>query len=85
MKLQKWKASDIGKLYKKVPQVLHNIVNQKATRELMESLSEKYSNNETRVLIRRSGTEHSKVRIMVEGSGDIHSLVHAIEYELTIS
>jgi phosphoglucosamine mutase len=85
MKSQKWKASDIGKLYKKVPQVLHNVVNQKATMELMEGLSKKYSNNETRVLIRRSGTEHSKVRIMVEGSGDIHSLAHVIEHELTIS
>ena len=50
----------------------------------METLSAHYSNESTRVLIRRSGTEHSKVRIMVEGDGDIHTLAKKLEIELGV-
>ncbi|MDA0617214.1 MAG: phosphoglucosamine mutase [Proteobacteria bacterium] len=84
MKKQGWKASNIGKLYKKVPQVLHNVINTTAPTKLMETLSAHYSNESTRVLIRRSGTEHSKVRIMVEGDGDIHTLAKKLEIELGV-
>jgi phosphoglucosamine mutase len=82
MKSQNWKASDVGKLYEKSPQVLHNIINETATNEQMETISAKYSNEMTRVLVRRSGTEHSKVRIMVEGNGDLQEIAKKIEKEL---
>ncbi len=84
MKSQSWKASDVGKLYKKSPQVLHNITNETATKEQMETISAKHSNEMTRVLVRRSGTEHSKVRIMVEGSGNLREIAERIEEELSI-
>ncbi len=83
MKSQNWKASDVGKLYEKSPQVLHNVINETATKEAMETISAKYSGEMTRVLVRRSGTEHSKVRIMVEGSGNLQELAKKIEAELS--
>lgn len=84
MKSQNWKASDVGKLYEKSPQVLHNIINENVTKEVMEKVSAKYSCESARVLVRRSGTEHSKVRIMVEGSGNLEELAKKIEEELNI-
>jgi phosphomannomutase len=45
----------------------------------MQQIANQYSNSEMRVVIRRSGTEHSKVRIMVEGSGDVNALAKEIE------
>jgi phosphoglucosamine mutase len=79
MKIHNWKASDIGKLFKKVPQIIHNVMNEKATDKQMSEISQEYSNTQTRVVVRRSGTEHKKVRIMVEGSGDVEGLARKIE------
>lgn len=82
IKTQKWKASDISKLYTKVPQILVNIVNEKISDEKMLEINKKYSDQETRVLVRRSGTEYSKVRIMAEGTGNIKEIVKNIEIEI---
>ncbi len=86
MKAQNWKASDIGKLYKKSPQILHNFVNETASKANMEAIAEKYSNTNTRVLVRRSGTEHSKVRVMIEGedSRDLQLLAKQIEDDILL-
>lgn len=83
MKLNGWKASDVGKLFEKVPQIIHNVINNNATDEAMQDIAKKHSNNETRIVIRRSGTEKNKVRIMVEGNGDIKSLAEKIAKMLT--
>jgi phosphoglucosamine mutase len=78
MKINGWKASDVGKLFKKVPQVIHNVLNKNATEEQMNKIADDFSNQETRVVIRRSGTEAHKVRIMVETNGDVQSLAQQI-------
>lgn len=82
MKSQKWKASDIGKLFVKVPQIIHSIINKSVTNEIMSELSQKYSNSQTRVIIRRSGTEHAKIRIMIEGKGKIEQIACEIEEQM---
>lgn len=82
MKTQGWKASDVGNIYKKVPQIIHNTINSDITEQQISEISQKYSNKCERILIRRSGTEHSKVRIMLEGNGDLQSLALEIERDM---
>ncbi len=84
MKTQKWKASDVGRLYDKSPQILYNIINTNVSDDAMKDISQAYSTKNTRVLVRRSGTEHSKIRIMVEGSGDLNSIAKEIEKEMMV-